>query len=241
MEKWHIGCSGFYYAEWKGLFYPPEMPARLWFEYYCRHFNTVEINATFYRFPQLKTLNAWYDKSPPAFKFTVKVFQEITHQRKFVDCSALIRDFYEIAKTGLKDKLGCILFQMPPGFHCSENALALICAELNPEFPNVVEFRHASWWQQKVYDQLAIHNITFCSINYPKLPETIVVNTAFPYVRMHGTPRLYYSGYADKTLKTLTDRLNQDAKIRQGFIYFNNTASGEAILNARSIGEMLSD
>lgn len=241
MKKWNIGCSGFYYREWKNLFYPPEIPQRLWFDYYCQNFNSVEINATFYRMPQIKSLVAWYDKSPLTFQFSVKVFQEITHERKFTDCEDLIHDFYTNAEKGLKEKLGCVLFQLPPSFQYSEDALTLICKATNPSFRNVMEFRHASWWRQNVYDRLGERNISFCSISYPKLPETIVFNTDFPYVRMHGVPKLYYSGYSDETLKTLADRLNEDPKIHQGFIYFNNTAAAEAITNARQLRQMLSD
>src|ERR1043165_722031 len=107
--KWHIGCSGFSYKEWKDVFYPPRLPQRLWFDHYSSRFSTLELNVTFYRFPQLKMLQAWYDKSPGGFIFSVKAPRLITHYKQLKDCQDLLNDFYTVCRDGLKEKLGPLL------------------------------------------------------------------------------------------------------------------------------------
>src|ERR1700747_49503 len=111
--KWFIGCSGFHYKEWKGIFYPEKLPQRKWFEYYSSRFNTLELNTTFYRFPQLGVLQNWYEKSPADFRFSVKAPRLITHYKQFNDSRQLLADFYGTIREGLQDKLGPVLFQLP--------------------------------------------------------------------------------------------------------------------------------
>src|SRR5438309_1499516 len=104
--KWHIGCSGFHYKEWKEIFYPKGLAQAKWFPYYAQHFDTLEINNTFYRFPEIKLFQNWYDKSPGHYNFSVKVPQIITHYKQFKETEKLLEDFYAITKEGLKEKLG---------------------------------------------------------------------------------------------------------------------------------------
>src|SRR5258708_6683244 len=111
--KLFIGCSGFHYREWKEKFYPEKMPQRKWFDYYSSQFNTIELNVTFYRFPQIKTLQNWYEKSPAEFCFAVKVPRLITHYKQFNDTDQLLTDFYSTTRSGLREKLGPVLFQLP--------------------------------------------------------------------------------------------------------------------------------
>src|SRR6188508_3042260 len=103
--KVHVGCSGYNYKEWKGLFYPENLPQSKWLQYYCQHYKTVEINASFYRFPTVKSLQGWYDKTPEDFRFSLKATNQITHYKKFNGTQSLINEFYSVAKAGLKDKL----------------------------------------------------------------------------------------------------------------------------------------
>src|ERR1700761_5193584 len=126
MIDWHIGCSGFYYKDWRGPFYPVDLPQRKWFEFYGEHFSTVELNGTFYRFPQLKTLQSWYQRSPAHFRFSVKAPRAITHYRKFNDCADFLTSFYDTINNGLREKLGPVLFQLPPGLGYSEEKLEQI-------------------------------------------------------------------------------------------------------------------
>jgi len=92
--KWQIGCSGFYYKEWKETFYPKDLPQKDWFKYYCQHFNTIEINATFYKMPNKTSFDKWYIESPPDFLFTIKAPRQITHYKKLNNCKSVLTDFY---------------------------------------------------------------------------------------------------------------------------------------------------
>ncbi len=233
--KWFIGCSGFHYKEWKGVFYPEKLAQKNWFAYYCQHFNTIELNVTFYRFPQPAFLKGWYEKSPQGFCFAVKAPRLITHYKQFNETEQLLSDFYLVVKDGLKEKLGAILFQLPGKIAYTEDRLQRIIKSLDTNYTNVVEFRHTSWWDEHVYDQLAKHNIIFCSISHPNLPDNIITNTSTVYYRYHGVPKLYYSEYDKSVIKKMADEIKQSKKIKQAYIYFNNTAGMGAINNARQL------
>ncbi|MBZ4044311.1 DUF72 domain-containing protein [Flavobacterium hibisci] len=223
-----IGCSSFNNSFWKGIFYPENLPVSKWFEYYCEHFDTYEFNGSFYKFPTIKIFENWYKKAPGNFIFSVKAPKEITHTRKFENCKKLIEDFYTVSKNGLKEKLGCILFQFPPGYHYNTERLKNIIANLDPEFKNVIEFRHESWWNDDVWETFLENNITFCSVSYPNLPQTIFTEFPLIYIRFHGNTKLFYSGYSSAELHHVKNILEH----KNAFVYFNNTASTEGILNA---------
>lgn len=227
-KKVLAGCSSFNNRFWKGIFYPENIPVSKWFDYYCRHFDTYEFNGSFYKFPTVKIFENWYKKAPEHFIFSVKAPKEITHIKKFTNCEELISDFYTICDTGLKDKLGCILFQFPPSYSFSEEKLQNIINNLNPKFKNVIEFRHESWWIDKVWDLFMENNITFCSVSHPQLPETIFDKSPLIYIRLHGTPKMFYSGYSSEQL----DYIKNKTEGKNAFVYFNNTAGEEGILNA---------
>src|ERR1700743_585267 len=162
MIDWHIGCSGFHYKDWRGTFYPEKLAQRKWFDYYTEHFSTLELNVTFYRFPQLLFLQNWYDKAPVNFRFAVKAPRAITHYKKFNDTADLITSFYDTINNGLREKLGPVLFQVPPSYNYTEEKLDKIISSLDSSFKNVFEPRHISWWNDDVYRKLAAHRITFC-------------------------------------------------------------------------------
>lgn len=237
--QWHIGCSGFHYKEWKEIFYPKGLAQRLWLDYYCQHFNTLELNVTFYRFPELSFLLNWSQKTPAHFSFAVKAPRLITHYKKFDDCGLLLNDFYQTIQNGLQEKLACVLFQLPPQLMYSEALLQKIVHLLNPGFINVVEFRHTSWWQPAVYETLARHHISFCSISHPQLPNEVISNTDTIYYRFHGVPQLYYSAYEEPFLAHVTAAIKNAKQAKQAFIYFNNTAQVAAIQNARYIQQLV--
>src|SRR5262245_50088048 len=135
---WHIGCSGFHYKEWKEVFYPKGVPQRAWFDHYCKFFDTLELNVTFYRFPQLSFLQNWYLKSSAHFLFAVKAPRLITHLKKFNETSSLLLDFYSTIRTGLQEKLGAVLFQLPAQVTYSDEFLQRIINQLDPSFTNVI-------------------------------------------------------------------------------------------------------
>lgn len=230
--SWHIGCSGFHYKEWKETFYPKGVPQRKWFDYYATHFNTLELNVTFYRFPQLSFLENWRQKSPEHFSFSVKAPRLITHYKKFNDTQQQLDDFYGTIREGLKEKLGPVLFQFPAQFKYEEEKLLQIMEQLDNSFTNVLEFRDASWWREDVYRLLARHKIVFCGISHPTLPNEAIVNTTTAYYRFHGTPRLYYSEYPTSFLDQISQDIQSAPQVKTAWLYFNNTAALAAIHNA---------
>jgi len=232
MTDWRIGCSGFHYKEWKELFYPAGLPQKKWLEYYCRQFNTLEINSSFYRQPTLKSFQNWYEQSPPGFLFSVKAPRTITHYKKFNDAREELDVFYDTMSAGLKDKLGAVLFQMPPGFFYTAARLELVISSMRKGFENVLEARHASWWNDKTFHRLAEESITFSGISYPSaLPDTVIKAINPVYYRFHGRPVLYKSEYAIDELKRVIDEIGNGPQ--RVYVYFNNTWGGAALKNAR--------
>lgn len=228
---WHIGCSGFHYAEWKDLFYPAGLAKSKWFAYYTDHFDSIELNATFYRFPRADRLKKWYEISPPGFLFAVKAPRLITHFKKFNECGQLIDDFLGSISEGLADKLGPVLFQLPPGMTYTQEKMAQVVLAMRPGFINVVECRHESWWNKEVYSTFKKKDICFCGASYPGLPDNVVITSKNLYYRLHGVPRLYFSSYKKNYLRTIAGDILR-SKAKKAFVYFNNTASMAAIENA---------
>lgn len=239
MRDWWIGCSGFHYKHWRNIFYPEGLAMKNWFNYYCEHFNAVELNVTFYRFPRVPFLKTFYKRSPEDFRFAVKAPRGITHYKKFVNATSLMNSFYTTVNKGLKEKLGCILFQLHPRTVYSEEKMEHIISCLDPAFPNVVECRHESWWKEKVYKAFASHHISFCGISHPTLPDNVVVNDALVYYRFHGTPELYKTPYEKEFLQKVVDDIRRKRKSKEIFLFFNNDIDVNAPRNAREIKEMV--
>ncbi|MBF4515476.1 DUF72 domain-containing protein [Flavobacterium sp. ANB] len=223
-----IGCSSYNNRFWKGIFYPENVPTSKWFDYYCQHFDTYEMNGTFYKAPTIRVMENWYNKVPNHFVFSVKAPKEITHIKKFIDCENQLSEFYGVSKMGLKEKLGPILFQFPPSYDFTTERLHNIINNLDKSFQNVIEFRHKSWWNQDVWNAFLQNNITFCSVSYPGLPEDILTEFPIVYIRLHGNRKLFYSSYSSEELESIKKKIAN----KSGFIYFNNTASEAGILNA---------
>jgi len=241
-KNWHIGCSGFHYKEWKEEFYPKGLPQKKWFDYYSQQFNTLELNVTFYRFPTLKSLKIWYDKAPEGFDFSSKVPRFITHFRKFEETERMLDDFYGLLKEGLDDKLGSVLFQLPPQLAFSKDKLEKIISQMNPGFNNVIEFRNESWWRKDVQSILKKNNISFCGVSFPKIShDDVVINNSLCYYRFHGVPKLFYSEYEKPFLEKIFNQINQNKKVTRAYIYFNNTASLAALHNARYFQQLIAE
>lgn len=231
--EWHIGCSGFHYKHWKGTFYPDGLPQKKWFSFYTQHFNTLEFNVTFYRFPRLPVLRNWYDQAPGDFQFSVKAPQAITHFRQFHNTADMMSDFYGTIRAGLEQKLGPVLFQLPPRLRYEQKRLERILGQLDNTFDNVLEFRHPSWWQPTVYEQLAAKRVSFCGMSHPELPDEVVVNSPVVYYRFHGVPDLYRSSYSREALQRVLNSVRGQDGIEQAWFYFNNDAAVAAIPNAQ--------
>ncbi|WP_207955473.1 DUF72 domain-containing protein [Segetibacter sp. 3557_3] len=196
--RYWVGCSGFHYKHWRGLFYPKGVPQKNWFEFYLQHFNTLELNVTFYRFPRPALMENCYEKSPAEFKFSVKMNKAITHYKQFNDTAGMIADFYGTIKEGLKEKLGCVLFQLPPRTKYTPERLDKIINSLDLAFNNVLEFRHNSWWDADVFATMSKHNVGFCGMSHPEYPDNLIATTGTAYYRFHGVPLLYKSAYTER-------------------------------------------
>src|ERR1700733_12383578 len=172
----YVGCSGWRYWAWRDSFYAG-VPQPDWFEHYLRRFDTVEINASFYSWPTVANVRAWQrGLGKKRFVYTVKVCELITHVKKFKGTKTLIRDFGMIADV-LRDRMGCFLFQLPPSYGYTKVRLNDIVSQLDPAGRNVVDFRHASWWNEEVYSAFRKAGIIFCSCSAPRLPDELIRTT----------------------------------------------------------------
>jgi uncharacterized protein YecE (DUF72 family) len=239
MAKYHIGCSGFHYKHWRETFYPVDLPIKKWFDYYAQHFDTLELNVTFYRFPQVHVLEKWYNESPDHFRFAVKAPRVITHFKKFNDTERMLDDFYSTVKTGLQYKCGCCLFQLPPNYLYTEEKLGKILNALHTDVQNVVEFRHESWWREDVFRKLADKNISFCGMSHPALPKDIIQQTDLLYYRFHGEENLYASNYSTLQLEQFSNEIKSLHKVKSAYVFFNNDINTYAVNNALELGRFL--
>jgi uncharacterized protein YecE (DUF72 family) len=224
-----IGCSGWSYKDWKGFFYPKDLPSSKYLAYYSEHFNTLEVNYTFYRLPSDKTIEGWYQKVRKGFKFCLKVNKYITHTKRLKQAGEDIKIFYGLGNI-LKDKMGAFLFQFPRSFSFNDERLERLLSNLNPIYENVIEFRHPSWWASNVFEALRSCNITFCTVSGWDVPEDLIVLNERAYIRFHGDTH-YSSSYSQKDLRSWEDKIKATS-LKSFWAYFNNTANGHAPDNA---------
>jgi uncharacterized protein YecE (DUF72 family) len=234
----NIGCSGWFYWDWKEKFYPAEMPTSQWFEYYANQFHTVELNAPFYSWPTIATVKSWIKQAKDQnIIYTVKVNELITHSKRFEDTATLIKDFYFISEL-LGPLLGCFLFQMPPSYRYNKSRLKNILSQLDHTKRNVIEFRHNSWWNEEVFVAFRETGTIFCSCSGPQLPDELVKTADDIYIRFHGTIKWYRHDYSKKDLKKWAHRI-QASGAKRVWVYFNNDYDAFAIKNARELEKEL--
>lgn len=235
----NIGCSGWFYWDWRGKIYPANSNPNEWFKIYGRYFNTVELNAPFYSWPTFATVKSWIRQAPSKqFIYTVKIPELITHIKKFKGTQNLLNDFDMVA-TVLGDHMGCFLYQLPPSFKFTKKRLQLIISQLNLKRRNVVEFRHASWWNQEVYDAFKKNKIIFCSVSSPTLPNALIKTHHEIYLRFHGSDKQWYRhNYSTAELADWVVKIKK-AKPKVIWIYFNNDWEGHAVRNAKELEKQL--
>jgi uncharacterized protein YecE (DUF72 family) len=236
-ETYRIGCSGWSYKEWKGLFYPETLAPSKYLAYYSEHFTTLEVNNTFYRLPSEKAVEAWYQKVPKEFQFSLKVNKYITHTKRLKQAAEDIKIFYGLSNI-LKEKMGAFLFQFPPSFSFSDERLERLLLNLNPVYENVVEFRHPSWWASNVFEALSSGSITFCTVSGLDLPEDLIVLNERAYIRFHGDTH-YSAPYSERDLRSWQEKI-QTTTLQHLWTYFNNTAMGHAPENALLLNKLVS-
>jgi uncharacterized protein YecE (DUF72 family) len=240
MPLLNIGCSGFVYDHWKGTFYPEALPRRRWLEHYCTRFHTVELNATFYGLPDRETFTKWYKETPPGFVFSLKGSKFITHVKKLKASAEPVDVFFSRALV-LKEKLGAILWQLPPGLKADPVRLNEFLELLRPyQARNVFEFRESTWISKKVISLLEKENACLCMADWPEFLDDLPVTSDFVYIRRHGKGGGYATSYSTEDLKSDSIRIKKYLRQRKDvFIYFNNDAFGNAPKNALELTGML--
>ena len=235
----HVGCSGWVYKHWRGLLYPEGLPQKRWFERYAEEFDTVEINASFYRLPLASTFEAWREKAPSGFRYAVKVNRFITHMKKILDCETETDRFIELARP-LGATLGPLLHQLPPSLHKNLDRLDAFLRLLPSDLEHVVEFRHLSWYEADVLALLDRHGVGFVTHDLKGLPSPRWASGRTAYVRFHGTAGKYHGRYSEETLLGWADWCFEQVRAgRSAWCYFNNDIHGHALDDARILKAMV--
>jgi uncharacterized protein YecE (DUF72 family) len=237
----HVGCSGWVYRHWKGDFYPADLPQKRWFERYTQAFDTVEINASFYRVPLESTFEGWREKAPDGFRYAVKANRFMTHMKKLLDCERPLGEFIALARR-LGPTLGPVLYQLPPSLHKDLARLEAFLDRLPEDLEHVVEFRHASWYDEDVLALLDRHGIGFVTHDLVGLVSPRWASGRTTYVRFHGTGGKYVGRYsADEIAEWADWLLLQKAAGRSCWAYFNNDIHGHAILDGSALKEKVAE
>jgi uncharacterized protein YecE (DUF72 family) len=218
MKTW-IGTSGFQYTEWKGSFYPEDLPASKMLPYFAERLPTTEINYTFHRIPSPKTIENWLAQTPENFRFALKAPQKITHFAKLRDCQDTLGYFCRVAAQ-LGGRLGPILFQLPPNFKKDADVLAAFLREL-PTIRAAFEFRHASWLDEEVFDLLKARNIALCWADTEKLATPKAVTADYGYLRLRRED--YTAADVARWAEFVREK---EADWREVFVYFKHEESG---------------
>jgi len=236
----HIGCSGWVYPHWRGLFYKG-VPQRAWLAFYAEHFDTVEINNTFYRLPKPSAVEGWVENSPPGFIFAVKASRYLTHIKRLKTLDPYIERFYEpLEALTATEKFGPVLWQFPKNFHRDTERLARALGVLPPG-RHAFEFRHESWFTDEVYSLLREHGAALVigdeSSRWVSTPH--VRTTDWTYLRFHHGSRGRQGNYSATEIQTWARRIAQWRRETEVYAYFNNDWEGFAINNARRLRELL--
>jgi len=235
-----VGTSGWIYRHWRGVFYPERLPVKSWFEFYCRHFDTVEINNTFYRLPAAAAFKAWRQQAPPGFVYALKASRFLTHMKKLKDPAEPLERFLSRARE-VGEHLGPLLYQLPPHWRADAERLRQFVRLLPRDLEHVFEFRDRSWYNDEVRAVLAAARVGFCIHDMRGAPCPDWVTGPISYVRFHGPTETAYAGsYSRGQLEAWAERIEsvRDAG-HDVYVYFNNDWGGHAVTNARQLKGML--
>jgi len=231
-----IGCSGWNYQSWRGgEFYPKGCPPSRWLEHYSRVFDTVEVNSTFYRLASQKAVAHWIEQTPPGFVFALKASRYLTHIKRLADLDQGIARYYERIEplTKTPDKLGPIVWQLPPNFQRDEERLESALAAL-PEGRHCFEFRHKSWFTDDVYALLRAYGVALVIGDRKGLDfQTYEMTTDWTLVRFHHGHRGRRGNYSNSELEEWALRFEEWSREVEIYAYFNNDWEVFAPRNAR--------
>jgi uncharacterized protein YecE (DUF72 family) len=230
-----IGTSGWSYVHWRGRFYPAGLPTRAWLAFYAERFDTVEINGSFYRMPNEPAVAGWHERSPEGFLFAWKASRYITQAKRLKEAAEPLAFVLERA-SALKEKLGPILFQLPPQMRRDDDRLAEFLALLPKSHRFSVEFRDAGWYSPAVLELLADHGVALCISDHHAAPAPAQATASFVYVRLHGPGGRYAGRYPEDELAAWAERIAAwRAEGRDVFAYFDNDIEGAAPLDAEAL------
>jgi len=222
-----VGTSGYNYPEWKGTFYPPDLPAAKMLAYYAERFSTVEINYTFYRFPTEKLLAGWAAATPRSFRLTLKAPRRLTHDAKLQSCGDLTRAFCGTATT-LGDRLGALLFQLPPSFRCDLAVFDRFLVDVPAGVRAAFEFRHPSWLDDEVYARLRARDLALCIADSERLSTPVVRTAGYSYFRLRD------EGYTSADIARWAGIVGEWTG-GDSFVYFKHEAAGKGPAFARAL------
>lgn len=239
--KIRIGASGWYYNHWRGRFYPEELNKNAWFPFYTENFNTVEINNTFYQLPKEASLARWHKLAPADFVFSVKANRYITHIKRLKNVSSELARF-EQAVGILGKKLGPVLYQLPPSMKKDLGLLRSFLELLAKRQLAVFEFRHESWFANDCYELLGQFGKSFCIQDMSRAASPRVITGKLIYVRFHGAAARYASRYSRSQMASWAKWIKEHTgQVESVWVYFNNDAEANAIINAKELKAKLAD
>lgn len=245
LSKIFVGTSGYNYKHWgNDVFYPRELSQTRWLGHYATTFRSVELNVSFYRLPKKQAFEDWFIKTPKDFVFAAKGNRFITHMKKLKECEEPLNSFFENA-SGLREKLGVVLWQLPPNLHLNKERLQSFCAllvenKIARKSRHAFEFRHESWFCEEVYVLLKKFNFSLCIAHSMRWPHQDIVTADYVYLRFHGGEILYGSNYSDGELEGWASKTRAwSSGGKDIYAYFNNDAYGYAISNALKFRELL--
>lgn len=241
-----IGTSGWQYKDWRGTFYPEDLPTKDWLGYYASLFDSVEVNSTFYHMPRATTAKSWHDGTPDNFMFVIKLNRYLTHTKRLTgndDFNRTLNDFYDRIRP-LGPKLAAVLVQLPPGLKQSDGRLDNL-AHQSAEYDKAngirlrlaIEFRHASWFTDETYALMRRYNLANVISDSPdRWPASKEVTADFAYIRFHGNRELYRSSYTDKELAGWAGFIRKKCAACQDVLaYFNNDYNAVGARNALTL------
>jgi uncharacterized protein YecE (DUF72 family) len=230
-----VGCSGWAYKHWRGLFYPEGLPQKRWFERYAEEFDTVEINNSFYRLPPCETFARWRDQAPAGFCYAVKANRFLTQAKKLLDCEEPMERMMAAVRC-LGDRLGPMLYQLPPTLKLNLERLESFLRLVPGDVASVFEFRDPSWYVPEVYALLDRHGAGFCVHDMRGSATERIAVGKLAYVRFHGATGKYWGRYSREAVESWAEWVvGQAREGRSAWCYFNNDIHGAAIEDARAL------
>jgi len=235
-----IGTSGWCYKHWRNRFYPRTLRSTEWFAFYAQHFDTVELNATFYRLPERRSFENWRAQAPAGFVYAVKASRFLTHLKRLSEPEEPLERLLSRAG-GLGSTLGPILYQLPPQMQRNDERLEAFLKQLPRGFQHTLEFRHASWHVEPVFTMLRRYGVALCIHDWRTCLAPIELTADFAYIRLHGSLGPFIGSYGLPSLRRWRDRIA--ALVAMGaqtvYVYFNNDGFAYAVKNALRLKQLV--